>query len=127
MNHHDKIQELRKAHIREVELMGELRAFLKSNTQRIRKYQDDQLVEVFDEENQSLGNGIIDCAFSAAAYLDSLEIKKYAADPKRWNTDLNFILYRVNKVKADGSKSSHKLAVCSETRTKGNSYFLIPY
>lgn len=122
MNHYNKILELRKAQIREVELMGELRAFLKLNIARNRMYEDGQLVEVFDENDESLGQGIIDCAF-CGAYLESNEIKKYSESPQKWEEEINFILYRVNVVKKDGTKGRHKLAICSEIKTKYNNYF----
>lgn len=122
MNHHDKILELRKAQIREVELMGELRAFLKLNIARNRMYEDGQLVEVFDKNDESLGQGIIDCAF-CRAYLESNKIKRYSESPQKWEEEINFILYRVNVVKKDGTKGSYKLATCSEIKTKYNNYF----
>ena len=123
MNHHDKIKELRQAQIREVELMGELRAFLKLHVARNRMYEDGQLVEVFDENDESLGRGIIDCAFCGGAYLESHDIKKYSENPKKWEEEINFILYRVNAVKKDGSKGTYKLATCTEVKTNHNNYF----
>src|SRR6185369_5113070 len=106
---HNKIQELRKIQIREVELMGELRAFLKSHVAKLRKHQDGESVEVFDENGQSLGMGIIDNAFCGGAYLEAHEIKKYAQDPGKWEEEINTILYKVNVMKKDGTKGSYKL------------------
>jgi hypothetical protein len=122
MTLHEKIKELRKIQIREVELIGELRAFLKNHAVLIRKYEYGQKVEVFDENDQSLGIGIIDTAFCRGAYLESSDIKKFAENPYKWEEEINTIIYRVNTMKKDGTKGLHKLAVCLAMPSGMNNY-----
>jgi predicted hydrocarbon binding protein len=113
MNHFNKIQELRQTQIREFELKGELQAFLKLHLERIRKYKNGDKVEVFKEGGQSLGVGIIAFA-SLTASLDSFIIAQYGSNPDKYQKEINEVHYRVNKMKKDGSMSTHRLATCHE-------------
>jgi hypothetical protein len=113
MNHFNKIQELRQTQVREGELLGELRAFLKEHLERIRKYKNGEQVECFNEMGLSIGKGIINFAFLSAG-LESFEIAKYVKEPEKWEKEINEVLYRVHKIRKDGTMSTHQLATCSE-------------
>ena len=123
MNHFNKIQELRQIQIRESELRGELRAPIKQQIERVRKYKDGEKVEVFDENGKSLGIGAIRFAFLAAD-LESFTINKYVNKPELWDKQINEVIYRVHKLRKDGTISTHRLATCAENRTLMNNYLL---
>lgn len=122
MNYANKIEELKSINIRQCELIGELKSFLKNRVASLRKFENGTIVDVFVEGEKKKGTGIIMSSFLSAG-LEPYDVSSYIKNPEKWEKGISEVFYIVNKMKKDGTSSAHRLAVCSESRPNTGSYY----
>ena len=103
MEKHNLIKELRALHIRELEIKGELKAFLSKQVDIKRQFSDGEKVAVYDEYGKFCCNGIIKYAF--IYQIDDHEVKSCAENEEKYKEFLNNVRYRVCAIKQDGTIS----------------------
>lgn len=105
MQNYDKIKELRRLHIRQRELEGELRVFFKNKAEAERKFIDGEKVHIYNSKGELKGEGIIAGAFIWVS-LDGYQIKDYDGNEEKYLQAISEIQYKVMAVKKDGTASS---------------------